>query len=191
MGQYYKPIMLDNDNEIVAWFYSHDFGNGLKLMEHSFIGNDFVSAIESALTPGKPQHKSRVVWSGDYSDVENDKDVNLYGLCNDNQKVMPMDISFRVEVEEYPYLVNHTKKQYVDKRLMPSFGDKEDPWFIHPLPLLTCEGNGMGGGDYNPKYTKNDSELVGTWARDVISVESSIDEYKDFKQIKPKFKESW
>ena len=38
---------------------------------------------------------------------------------------------------------------------------------VHPLPLLTCEGNGRGGGDYRPE----DHPLIGIWARDVISVE--------------------
>ena len=41
MGQYYKPINLDDKQ----WLYSHDFGDGLKLMEHSWIGNDFVGAV--------------------------------------------------------------------------------------------------------------------------------------------------
>ena len=43
---------------------------------------------------------------------------------------------------------------------------------IHPLPLLTAEGNGRGGGD----YYGSDMELVGTWARDVISVERQVPE---------------
>ena len=62
------------------------------------------------------------------------------------------------------YLVNHDKKQFVDKTKVPK--DK-DGWRIHPLPLLTCEGNGRGGGDF-----RGESELVGSWARDIISVES-------------------
>jgi hypothetical protein len=39
---------------------------------------------------------------------------------------------------------------------------------IHPLPLLTCEGNGLGGGDFRG----NERGIVGTWARDLISIES-------------------
>jgi hypothetical protein len=35
--------------------------------------------------------------------------------------------------------------------------------------LLTVEGNGRGGGDYH-----TDSTLVGSWARDIISVEMTI-----------------
>jgi hypothetical protein len=38
---------------------------------------------------------------------------------------------------------------------------------IHPLSLLTAEGNGRGGGDYRGAH----EDLVGSWARDVISVE--------------------
>jgi hypothetical protein len=49
------------------------------------------------------------------------------------------------------------------------FPDK-DGWQIHPLPLLTCEGNGRGGGDYGG----NDQNLVGLWARNTISVSNDI-----------------
>ena len=36
------------------------------------------------------------------------------------------------------------KKEFVNKDTMPN----NDDWLVHPLPLLTCEGNGRGGGDY-------------------------------------------
>ena len=65
MGQYYKPCILGGNKKTVkAWMYSHEYDNGLKLMEHSYIGNSFVSAFES-LIKNKPQ---RVVWAGDYAD---------------------------------------------------------------------------------------------------------------------------
>ena len=51
---------------------------------------------------------------------------------------------------------------------------KKDTWTVHPLPLLTCDGNGRGGGDWheeNPDGTeKENAKLVGTWAYDHISV---------------------
>jgi hypothetical protein len=47
---------------------------------------------------------------------------------------------------------------------------------LHPLPLLTVEGNGRGGGDLHDA-----PPIVGSWARDVISVEQSVDE--GFEQI--------
>jgi hypothetical protein len=48
--------------------------------------------------------------------------------------------------------------------------DKTKSKSIHPLPLLICEGNGRGGGDYDG----SNYDLCGTWARDVISMEETI-----------------
>ena len=42
-----------------------------------------------------------------------------------------------------------------------------DGWIIHPLPLLTCIGNGGSGGDYFSDIGQDD---VGTWAFDEIYV---------------------
>jgi hypothetical protein len=62
--------------------------------------------------------------------------------------------------------VNHTKKVFVDKTKVP----ESEGWRIHPLPLLTAEGNDRGGGDY--RYNnEEEKEVVGSWARDVISIE--------------------
>jgi hypothetical protein len=55
------------------------------------------------------------------------------------------------------------KKQFVDKQKCSS---------IHPLPLLTAEGNGNGGGDY---YGEN-KNMVGIWARDIISISDTVPE---------------
>ncbi|KAH3691136.1 hypothetical protein Pelo_19957 [Pelomyxa schiedti] len=41
----------------------------------------------------------------------------------------------------YRYIVNHSKRQYVDKSGCLSLS-------IHPLPLLLAEGNGRGCGDF-------------------------------------------
>jgi hypothetical protein len=61
----------------------------------------------------------------------------------------------------YRYLVNHDTRQYVDK---DKAGD------VHPLPLLTAEGNGRGGGDYRG----GNEDLVGIWARDILSAEHEV-----------------
>jgi hypothetical protein len=73
----------------------------------------------------------------------------------------------------YRYIINHSKKQFVDK--MASKAEEEGMKY-HPLPLLTCEGNGRGGGDY-----RGDSPLIGSWARDVISVE--VEAPADYKEL--------
>jgi hypothetical protein len=43
---------------------------------------------------------------------------------------------------------------------------------LHPLSLLTAEGNGAGGGDYRG----SNEIIVGSWARDVISIDEEIPE---------------
>ena len=180
MGQYYKPV----NTESKEWVFSHDIksrckrydgkivmiGNGLKLMEHSWMLNDFMRAVESLLIPGGAWYKKPIVWAGDYADHEENSDQNLYGMCEDNTKLKPKPLS-KVESKSYQYIVNHTKKEFVDKNKVPS----KDGWTIHPLSLLTCEGNGRGGGDFH-----GEGKVIGRWSRDVISLEKTLPEgYKE------------
>ena len=171
MGQYYKAIILADSKQagreiIRRWVHPHDYGYGSKLMEHSYFDNHFVTDLEYQLTPEGQFYRSRVVWAGDYAEEEDavDRDVdntltNLYHLCENNDTHQPFP---HHDTSSYRYLINHTKKLYVDKQ-------KEH---IHPLPLLIAEGNGAGGGDY-----RGDNEyLCGSWARDVISVEKTAPE---------------
>ena len=159
MGQYYYPIVLSADGKIVVWMCAHNYRNGLKLLEHSYLGNNFVSTFEFGLSPEGPHHKSRVVWAGDYADNEPDQENNLYRMCDEYTMIVPQE----KDTTTYRYIVNHSKKQFVDKTKCVS---GEEGRKYHPLPLLTCEGNGRGGGDY-----RGESPLIGLWARDVISVE--------------------
>ena len=88
------------------------------------------------------------------------------------------DHDFPSTPKKFKYLVNYDKKEFVDKSKTPqdSYGSE-----MHPLPLLTCEGNGRGGGDFRG----NEGELVGRWSRDTIGVSSKkTDIPKDFKEIK-------
>lgn len=174
MGQYYKPVILGSDKKSVkAFAYSHDFGNGLKLMEHSWIGNDFVGAFESLLVES-PQP---VVWAGDYAPAKRGEKENTYSKCNENVKLIPSEL----KQSNARFVINHSKKQFIDKNKI--VGVKYDwggpnEWRIHPLPLLTCEGNGQGGGDF---FGKDSKKIIGSWARDIISVSNK--KPKDFKEI--------
>lgn len=174
MGQYYTGIILDNKVEgerekIRLHLSSYTYGSGAKLMEHSWMKNPFVQTFEKLLTRRGGHYKSRVVWAGDYADEEpglvrvdgEERQQNLYDMCSDESEIKPEAVK---STASYPYIVNHTKKQFVDKKKTPSV----DGWRIHPLPLLTCEGNGRGSGDFH-----GESPLIGAWARDVISVEKT------------------
>ena len=91
MGQYYAPVLMAPDStelKVAATAYSWDFDCGLKLMEHSWVGNPFVRRIESALM-GNPM---RVVWAGDYADVEPGSGSNLY---DDASASLPRTASLR------------------------------------------------------------------------------------------------
>ena len=169
MGQYYKPTSVDKMESL----YSHDYRSMSKLMEHSYIGNSLVNTVESLLAPDGAWHKNSIVWAGDYADEEGDGTDNLWTQVGDDA-IEPEDME---KVESGRYIVNHTKREFVDKDIVP-----KDPegWKVHPLPLLTCEGNGRGGGDY-----RRDNDFIGDWARDKISIEK--EEPKDFLEICPHF----
>jgi hypothetical protein len=167
MGQYYKAVILKANKKTVSkWLYSHDFGSGLKLMEHSWIENRYVHSFERLIW----NNPSPVVWAGDYADVCKGLKTNVYDRCKGNNQV-PKDEVYPVSVLAGRYVINHSKREFVDKTKVPN----RDGWYIHPLPLLTCEGNGKGGGDF-----RGDSNLVGSWARDLISVyDTAPENYKE------------
>ena len=170
MGQYYRPTVLEKKE----WLNSHDYNNGLKLTEHSWLENDFVNAVETLLVKGGKWFKCRLVWAGDYADAEKGINKNLYSLCE--KKLNPKaKEDIEKHNEDFPFIVNHDKKEFVDK----SKGvEDSEGWKIHPLPLLTCEGNGDGNGDFFGKDTK---KLVGSWSRDKISIEK--EKPKGFKEL--------
>jgi hypothetical protein len=149
-------VILSDDGKIIStWVDPHAYNNGYKLIEHSYVGNHFMEAVESLICPTGMFYKSRVVWAGDYGDSEPGAGgKNLYELVEGRPESRP-----QVEdMSEYLYVVNHTKQEYMYK------GDHGS---IHCLSIMTAEGNGRGGGDYDGPGM----ELVGSWARDVISVE--------------------
>lgn len=230
MGQYYKPVTLDPDNNVQKWVWCYDFNNGAKLMEHSWLGNKFVAAFETLLCGDLPQ---RVVWAGDYADPEVNADgterkyvdpddgeeytATLYSFAslldpyrpevdglgeeshyqwkdeNGEQLKEPIITFTRKEdvvanahplvvptLESHPFLINWDKKQFVDKRKVPK---DSDGWSIHPLPILTVEGNGRGGGDLHEEYISGNAKLIGVWARDHISVATTAPAALDWEEI--------
>ena len=201
MGQYYQAVILKTNDKlnVESFAYSHDYSNGLKLMEHSWIGNPFVARIEQEIL----NNPKRIVWAGDYAEADKneydefihkygDEDgKNIFNLCDDDLKLAKLACK---RIAKYRYLVNHDKKQFMDlyysklpiSDTYTTEKGKVIKYVVHPLPLLTCEGNGRGGGDYR---SSNGEKYIGTWARDLISLETEIINPEDLTEIKPNFKE--
>lgn len=217
MGQYYKAVLLSEEGKPTAKGVSYDFGSGAKLMEHSWMKNEFVGFIESVLS--SVPHK--IVWAGDYADedykisedqvkvlfkknkgyYDDDEEkqeslllslregINLYSYADEFCPKITHDQDVKNKYEhnfgyanqvKYKYLINYDKGEFVDKSKVPG----RDGWHIHPLPLLTCEGNGRGGGDYHRGDTVLGKFLVGRWSRDKIGVTSrKSDIPKGFEEI--------
>lgn len=190
MGQYYMPTLITADGNICT-LYSHDYDNGLKLMEHSYVGNNFVNTVLTMIW----QNPTRLAWIGDYSDdIQGDiyegklthEDFMRYyeaawGEGRDDLRVKPEGRSIVTLDSKRRYLINHTQKTYIDigeyiaaNRWTEKGGwikRRYDPSYtydmcINPLPLLTACGNGRGGGDYHSNYPNYDK--VGSWAFDLI-----------------------
>jgi len=179
MGQYYRPINLDK----MEYLHSHEYGDGLKLMEHSWIGNNFVATIESLIKRGGLWFGNRIVWAGDYADDEPNTDDTLFSLVKN--RIKPEE---QMRKKRYRFLVNLDKKEYVNMSKVSKCGAewmRGEVWKIHPLPLLTCEGNGRGGGDYRgDKYGNgSESKLIGSWARCRVIIQTKKPSNKDFKEI--------
>jgi len=157
MGQYFKPCNILTKECIISW----DFNDSAKLMDHSWIGNRFVNVAEKLLAKGGKWFGQPFVWSGDYADFEEGESKNLYVICTENP-IKPNTGRYR----RFRYLLNVTTKSFVDLDKVPISSIYKDADFrIHPLPLLTCEGNKRGGGDF---YNEDTNNLIGTWARCIV-----------------------
>lgn len=193
MGQYYVPINLN----LREYVLSYDFNNGMKLMEHSYVGNEFVGVIMELLTKGKRWYRHKIVWCGDYADEIKAADVlpdkqkllaeildspdTLYDFIRKNgtkiKDIKPMEL----KRQDKAILVNHTFKEYVKYTKL-----KNTSWGkINPLPLLTAVGNGRGGGDYNGE----NMNMVGLWMGCSLSVEFKIP--KGYLELGVEFSETY
>ncbi len=200
MGQYYYILMKEENKNTVV--YNRDLiVNGkkeytmAKLTEHSWWYNPMVNAIVEKIYLAK--NPVQIIWMGDYAcDFINEGETfngltynkiqKLHQRCwGDDSKT---DVLFSTEFTLNDiYIVNHTKKQYIDCSLYYKNSLMKDGWCLHPLPLLTCIGNGLGGGDYRYPTDNSTTELVGTWAYDKITITDNP--IADYEEIQPIFKE--
>ena len=172
MGQYYYPAMKQN-GEITIYNRRVDGEYTMaKLMEHSWWENPFCKAMANKIY----KNPAQLVWCGDYADEWECEDLNHQQIMDD-EGVGVESVEFSLDDK---FLVNHSDKTYIDLNKYKEASTDSDGWVINPLPLLTAQGNGRGGGDYyedRPNY-----ELVGCWTWDLISIEDEAPEgYLEFK----------
>lgn len=213
MGQYYRGAIIKSYKNgkvrVRKAFCCYSHGNGAKLMEHSYVGNHYVKEYEKALA--NKYYGSQFVWVGDYADrgdiynlaceyIEKNalrrakkkgfetNPNNRWGeefikYVKGQESITASEKDFDEvtkyeKFETYNYIINFTKKMFV---LIPK--KKENDLTIHPLPLLCCDGNGRGGGDY---YGTN-MKLVGSWAYDEIGIGNEVPQ--DFTELVVTFEE--
>lgn len=187
MGQYYN-VVIKNKNTIVTYNRKVDGEYTLeKLMEHSWWYNPFVCSLTKLLYENLTP--CRVAWVGDYAYSADDLNIpdgidvaKLHEIAwGENSKTQ--EIHKDELYLDGKYLVNHTKKIYLNCDDYRRRSMARDGWVIHPLPLLTSIGNGLGLGD----YYGTDMDAVGSWGWDSISVEDDIP--TGYKELKCTFRE--
>ena len=128
---------------------------------------------------------------------KSNEDRNLYDLCDEerDEKTNKLirrgrpELDYDTKNNNMRYLVNDDRKEYVDTWDVPAIGGLR----VNPLPLLTCEGNGCGGGD----YSGTSMDMIGLWARDFLRLVpnnwTTLDSLKKngYKEIKPDFVEAY
>lgn len=191
MGQYWQGGLLNTSAKVekkqkktivtdAVVEYStcaHYADNGMKLMEHSYIGNCYVNLFIKRLA----KKHYRVIWAGDYNEADTINGELPYRFLGENEtrpkKKAPTILFYR-------YLINHDKHEFVD---LSKCREDKYGYVIHPLPLLTASrSNGFGGGDYRTENLAKE-KLVGTWAYDVISVGFELPKRGEWKEIVPDF----
>lgn len=157
MGQYYKPVI--EQGGLVKIFDRSVLPEKeyvmAKLMEHSWWENPTCNAVAKMLF----EKSGRVFWCGDYAE-----DSMAKWAWNDDRELSlenPEDFTLNNK-----YILNYDKKVYLDCNKYKKASIDSDGWIIHPLPLLTALGNGLGGGDY---WGINKDE-VGKWAGDELEI---------------------
>ena len=175
MGQYYTPIIIRGNSK--SSYNSWDYDNGLKLTEHSYLGNNFVETVLKQLF----ESKGRLAWVGDYAEPEDVKSplAEKFIEVERNSKKYEKTPDKEKGNSFYLYFINHTKKEYINMKRYITCNKVLDKYEMvaHPIPLLTAIGNGRGGGDYWGSCMNK----IGYWACDEI--ESTYEKPEGYKDI--------
>lgn len=154
MGAYYEATIGETRYD------THALDNGLKLMEHSYVENNYCMAIEYMLLDN-PQS---LVWLCDYHEADDKVSLTWDNTNEEAPKAAPDDFG-----KENYYIINHDYDVYYDRnKLLELYKETngEDSWAINPLPLLcNSDSDAQGGGDFHSSDIRR-----GIWAGDSIEI---------------------
>ncbi len=161
MGAYYMATIAKNGE--VKMYSTHDVDNGLKLMEHSYIENEYVERIMSMLqeTPG------HLTWLCDYYEGPG----LTWGNVEEATKEEFLEDSDYIDSDYF--VLNLTQNLCIDIDEAYKLSRKASTsWPIHPLPIL-CNSNeqSQGGGDFHQEDSRR-----ATWKGDLIQIVLTADD---------------
>lgn len=181
MGQYYTLVLLNIESHE---YHRYKPVDGFKLMEFAYYYDNMANLLSSEI-----YHKpKRVLVLGDYAKESEFKDKRYQEMFN-FKKLMELPEETEVYAKfDYTdkYIVNLSKGEYI------KLGNPDSNKLTIFEPLLLCAlGNGKGGGDY---YGIN-SELVGSWAGDILVIINEEEFNENYsassKALEVSFEEVW
>lgn len=189
MGQYYNAVVTTNKG-VTKRIERYVKDNSktpkgqaeyvfAKLTEHSWVSNYYVEGVCRFIT----NKRGRIAWVGDYAegDIKSfdgtvapvNTDVAYHQEKSDENMIIQKTIvAGKTPLDElkYKFIVNHSRKEFVDIERYCAMSVMEDETIQHPVPLLTAIGNGNGGGDY---WGVN-QDYIGRWAYDEIEITNNV-----------------
>ena len=174
MGQYYRTLLKEGNGKLTVYnrkiiVDGQEEYMMAKLTEHSWWYNPFVNAVCQRIY--ESAKRFRIIWMGDYANQFADNlDEPHNGLTPKKIRHYHKrcwrepDESIAIPTTEFTldgkFIINHSKREYITCSDYYKESVMGDGWCLHPLPLLTCIGNGFGGGDYTRPTTGSSADIL-------------------------------
>lgn len=131
MGQYFNACILkqnyqDEEQPIEMAIKPHDFGNGAKMMEHAYVGNNFVAQACRFL--GGKYYGYPFVWCGDYADgVITDKTTTMSIHRYKGSEDTPLGVTMKKMVgnKVFDQMLENWAELPYDEKLFHELDDSE------------------------------------------------------------------
>jgi hypothetical protein len=165
MGQYYRPIIMGKRYGVQGYLYSWDYDNGQKLLEHSYMGNNFVNAVLRKID----HQPMRVAWMGDYADEpypeDSDQDREPY------QRKLPKAQFKQIWRSAYSWIDNGADRKPTARKIHPEplegfdSPDRFYGWYLinHSAREYVDLGKFQKENGWVESWTDRDGQKVSYW----------------------------